>query len=160
MTKYGINRWRLWSSAVYIPNVVMISVDLKPACNKFFMLKSISHQPILWLFIYENIMYNNNKKKGGVQAIFHWTQFPHKWGLLFSIILDCDGACNFHSTFIKPTPLVTSIIHLGTGSLILQPIIGSLNDACCNLQLQATVADCILKKKVVSRGIQLPRHNI
>lgn len=42
---------------------------------------------------------------------------------------------------IKSPPLVTSVIHLCSGSLILQPIIGTFNNAFSkNLRLQATPA--------------------
>lgn len=46
----------------------------------------------------------------------------------------------FTQLIIKSVPLVTSVIHLGSGSLILQPIIGSFNNTYCNLRLQLTLS--------------------
>lgn len=66
----------------------------------------------------------------------------------------------FTQLIIKSLPLVTSVIHLGTGSLILQPIIGSFNNTYWTLCFQSTVTDCIVNKRANIQGVQLPRHNI
>lgn len=59
---------------------------------------------------------------------------------------------------IKSQPLVTSVIHLCSGSLILQPIIGAFNKAYWKKTLAA--ANSGWNKMATVQGVRLPRRNI
>lgn len=63
----------------------------------------------------------------------------------------------FTQLIIKSLPLVTSVIHLGSGSLILQPIIGTFNNTYVNLWLQVTLSP---SRRAIIQGARLPRQSI